>query len=175
MDDRGLKVGDIIEHGRWGRLIREFGAAHEQFERESTLEKVRAAEFPGKPSRLKGSFAFADFEQADRFQEWRWDNGSKQHLYEVVPVDPEAAYHLGYMLCIPPLQDNDPDEVSRAYWLSRNHAFGVDFSKESCREIVYDCPFQIIRVCHEPVTKEVSEAVASIRMERPSTTLDDKF
>lgn len=150
IDDLGLKVGDIIEHGRWGRIVRETGGKHEQFQRESILERVRVAEFPEKPSRLTGSFAFAHFEHADHFHEWRWNNGSKQHMYEVVPLNPNAAYHLGYMLCIPPLQDNDPEAVSRAYWSFTSNAFGFDFSKESYLEIVFDCPLQVIRVCHEP-------------------------
>lgn len=152
VDDRGLQVGHIIEQGRWGRLLGEIGDAHEQFEREMMLERIRVSEFPEKPSRLTGSFAFGYLKHADQFQEWRWNNGLKEHVYEVVPVDPQAAIHQAYLLCIPPLRDIDPISVCRAYWSSESLALGIDFARESAFEIIIDCPLQIIRVCHEPFT-----------------------
>lgn len=149
IDDPGLKVGDVIEHGRWGQIVQGIGEAHNQFARESMLERIRSTEFADKPSRLTGTFAFAYFEDADKFHEMRWNDGSKQLMYQVVPVDSDAAYHMGYMRCLPPIAEYDAEDVCRAYWSFAKSGFGFDFRRESFVEIVFDCPLQVVGICSQ--------------------------
>lgn len=139
IDDKGYREGSIIKAGRWGEVIRQTGERHTQFEREAVYEAIRAVEFPEKPSRLTASFVFQYWDDADAFHEWRWNSGSKQHMYAVTPVNPSAVSHAAFMYCMPPKQTATTEDIARSYWRGDTRAFGVDFIETSPVEIIMAC------------------------------------
>ncbi len=150
VDDQGLSPGQILLQGRWGKIIIETGEKHTQYHRENILEIVRQAEFPKKPSRLSASYVFPLFEAADLFHKWRWDDGCKQCVYLVGPVDVEAACHLGEINCLPPIEKFDETEIARAYWRGDQKAFGRDFTKLWMPELLIDSPLIVFGCLTEP-------------------------
>lgn len=110
-------VGDKITGGNWGRLIFGFGPNHVCFYREYLLEKIRLADTPEKPSRMKAVFAFEDCEYA-----MNWDRKAplQEYVYAVRLSDPECSIHRGDMAWIDSMvQCRSFDAVegyARKYW-----------------------------------------------------------
>lgn len=116
----GLHVpDDVILPGNWGRIIEGWGVGHNQFYREYALERVRAAEFPDKPSRMRACYVCEDEAFAHNFR-----RGGPQrppdHVYAVRLVDTSAPCHRGDMMFIDIMTSQRTfagvDECARRYW-----------------------------------------------------------
>src|SRR5258707_670501 len=91
-----LSPGSIVLPGNYGRIVRQAGATHPFYNRETVLEQVRAQHFPDKPSRLAACFACSTEEIARFYMNAMSKKPgalSAVVLYEVEKVDPDAVEH----------------------------------------------------------------------------------
>jgi hypothetical protein len=110
-----LSPGDIISPGNWGSILRQWGPAHPLWNREEVLERIRVAEFAGKPSRFDAAFAFTELNAAL----WWWRHERQSDFgYEVAIVDAQAPVHEGDFLGVQMIAgvDASPEEAARRYW-----------------------------------------------------------
>jgi hypothetical protein len=77
-----LSPGEVIQPGNRGKVIFAFGARHPRFYAEYLFERIRLAEFPDQPSRMRSAFAFRDEAVARAFS-----NDGAPLLYRVQLVD----------------------------------------------------------------------------------------
>jgi hypothetical protein len=105
--------GDFIA-GTWGRLILGIGPAHKRFYAEYLLERIRKAEFPSAPSRMKAAFAFEDAPYA-----MSWDRGTQEYVYAVRLAD-DKPQHRGNMAWIDAMNEyrsfEGVEDCARHYW-----------------------------------------------------------
>ena len=135
-----LAPGSVILPGNWGRIVSIEGNSHSWHIAEQTLEAVRSGDFPNKPSRLHSAFYFPQMQHAL----WYWANKDKRLvLYYVVPVDPHAAFHHGYMSCLPPLSGMADDDVAKHYW-AVSLRVGVGQYDTAIEEVVTNSPLRIL-------------------------------
>lgn len=88
------EIGEVIQLGNWGRVVRGYGAFHRFWVREQTWEQVRSQNFSDRPSRLECSYAYDDLNTALKGRA----DGNPPFLpwiYEVEPVDEGCSRHQG--------------------------------------------------------------------------------
>lgn len=110
-----LNRAEIIAPGNWGSILRSTGPSHSSWDREEVLEKVRASEFAGKPSRFHSAYAFTEMTAAL----WWWRHERQNDFgYEVEIVDVNAASHIGDLLGVQMIAgvDASPEDAARRYW-----------------------------------------------------------
>ncbi|MFQ5658472.1 MAG: hypothetical protein ACE5G5_13095 [Candidatus Methylomirabilales bacterium] len=107
---------DRIVAGNWGRVVLGIGPTHGRFFCEYLFEKVRALEFPNRPSRMEAAFAF---ESADFATNWRRGN-APEYVYAVHLADPNSLVHRGDMswtdLIYRYRTFQGMEECARRYW-----------------------------------------------------------
>jgi hypothetical protein len=81
-----LQPGDVIPAGEWGRNVLGFGGRHFFFAREYVWERVRLADFPQLPSRIRSAFCYENRVDADAAY-------ADHSLYTVYLADPAAPRH----------------------------------------------------------------------------------
>jgi hypothetical protein len=139
----GYPPGGRIEPGAWGRGLTEAGPNHPLHRGETLLEKVRAEEFPQRPSRMRGIFAWVGLRVARRSY-WYGDPGTGPHrwLYEVAVPD-EPLFMTDHRFVPPP----DCPTVEEAAELSRFYWAGVTEQWPRYQlELVTEQPLTITRV-----------------------------
>lgn len=107
VSDRQWNVGDVIDPGNWGHLIRahsnvaivpnagiDVAPHHRNFMWEAALEVARRAYAAHKPSRLGIVFLFPQQADALTFQGMI---GGQARVYEVTPLNPADPHHHGDM------------------------------------------------------------------------------
>lgn len=138
-----LEPGAVIKYGNWGRIIRNFGYAHNLAFREAVFEYVRSLEFPAKPSRLDCSFFFSD-EQTTRLY-LQMDPGRSGTLipYEVELVDLTAPQHTAdWRASTDPVGNVDLEWV-KDYW--RGVMRPSPAEPLQCREYLAKTDLRIVR------------------------------
>jgi hypothetical protein len=106
-----LEAGSVIRPGNWGRIVRLVGPAHTEWQREESLERVRAAEFSKLPSRFDCAFVVDDLEEVQYYQS-RFARLSV--IYEVELIDHTASTHVADWKGTGPYDDTL--EWTRRYW-----------------------------------------------------------
>lgn len=135
--------GDTVGPGNWGRVLLGYGASHNRFFPEYVFERIRAAEFTDKPSRLHCCFAFEELALAEQYARL---NSPLEIVYEVEPTEPNASQHRGDMTWIetPTMHQchtfDGVEELARRYWRGMEHA-------ERKIELVIRSPLVILRRC----------------------------
>ena len=133
------KTGEHIYPGNWGRLVLGRGPAHGSFYREYLLEKIRELEFPGKPSRLKASFAFVDREFAEGWK--RSEKAPFEYLYVVRIPDLTCQVHCADMSWIGTMMQYRSfagvEKCARHYW-------NGDEKDPKQREVLVSGPLEVI-------------------------------
>ncbi len=139
-----LAPGSVIEPGNWGRIIRNAGWNHNLSGRETTLEHVRQASFPHKPSRFDCAFLFDDENEA-RF--YANSDGRQVTMipYEVELLDSHAAQHVGDWRNVAASGPLDLSWASR-YWEGQMLPPHQDaIWTAQCRELLALSPMRIVR------------------------------
>ncbi len=110
---------DVILPGNWGRIIEGWGVRHNHFYREYVLERIRAAEFSEKPTRMNACYVCDDETFARNWNRFA-QQGTSEHVYAVRLVDPSARCHRGDMTFIDTMPSQRTfagvDECARRYW-----------------------------------------------------------
>lgn len=135
-----LEVGAIIHPGNWGRILNCYTQQQGNpwlLVREFLFESIRAAEYPGLPSRLSCAFVFDDLEHANQYKSnfSRWNP-----LYEVAIVSPDAPNHrAGFNLVnFPPTNVEFVPVVvalARKYWCGDQIEVGELLTKSALRVV----------------------------------------
>lgn len=160
-----LACGDLIEPGNWGRVLRQTGSAHHCWEREETLERIRLAEFPDKPSRYDAAFAFTD----SRAALWWWRHERRNDRgYCVELADPSARFHVGDLLGVNPVQgvDASPEDAARRYWRRSAPTF-LTPDQIAISEVVTASPLRVVSLMETP---DFDQMAAHIRVVGPPAT-----
>lgn len=67
---------DLVHPGSWGRRVLGVGPGHTQYFRELHVDRIRAAEFADRPSRLSSCFVFEDVSHVEAFRQQQRSTGS---------------------------------------------------------------------------------------------------
>jgi hypothetical protein len=115
-----LGSGSVIEPGNWWRILRRHPlntCNPRVLIQELAFERVRAAEFPEKPTRAKANFLCETREDIKAFQ--GRSRRSFDIIYEVGLCDPSAPIHRGCLRCLD-LEENATldslEQKARQYW-----------------------------------------------------------
>lgn len=115
-----LSTGSIIEPGNFGHVVSLFGYKHNLFGREAAIERSRLAFAPDAPSRLNCVFAFLSQADALAFKFREHDGFRTSYLYEVEPVQVDAAVAVVPLDMLDNWSPNEADQRASLYW-SRRH------------------------------------------------------
>lgn len=112
------RKGEVIYPGTWGRLVEGFGPGHGRFIHEYVLERIRAADFSTKPSRMRACYAFENHGFATGWN--RGAQGPGEYLYLVQLQDPSVQCHRGDMSLTDAISQcrtfDGIDDCARRYW-----------------------------------------------------------
>lgn len=146
-----LALGDVIAPGNWGSIIKATGSSHHSWYREMTLEAVRTAHFPSKPSRLVATFSCSDLATAEFYRQidvMRGRKATADHLYEVEKVDPSAIEHRADFNLVEPIpgRGETMEQIAFLYWTAGRWYTIADMPGIRCEEIVTPSELRVIRV-----------------------------
>lgn len=115
-----LMPGAVIEPGNFGRCIQLHQIGSFMAHREAIYELVRAAEFPGKPSRLEGVFLLPTPEEAIQY---RNEFAGLNLVYEIEVLEPGMSQHVAFidLVCVQQQSQITVSQMysyARAYWQS---------------------------------------------------------
>lgn len=136
---RGLyQRGDLIAAGNWGRIILGTGPNHPLFYREYLFERMRAAEFPKKPSRMRAAFAF---ESSASALGWNHGENVPEYAYAVEITEPKAPLHRADMSWLTVIREyrtfEGAEDCARRYW-------GGDEREPNWAEIITAGPLRVL-------------------------------
>jgi hypothetical protein len=145
-----LAPGSVVLPGNFGRVIRQQGATHPLWNRESALEVVRSSNYPTKPSRLDACFACLH-EKTLRFYVTAMSQKTQHYLwpvlYEVEKVDQNAPEHRSDFNVVEPLPrlNKTMTEIAHLYWTAGLWINVVGAPGIRCEEMVTTSPLRILR------------------------------
>ncbi|BAL75982.1 hypothetical protein [Bradyrhizobium cosmicum] len=145
-----LAPGDVIAPGNWGSIIAATGPSHHSWHREMTLEAVRSAHFPSKPSRLVATFSCANLATAEFYRQVAVSRGWKvtaDHLYEIEKVDPLAIEHRADFNLVEPIpgRGETMEQIAFLYWTAGRWYTIADAPDIRCEEVVTPSALRVVR------------------------------
>ncbi|MDH0899656.1 DUF2441 domain-containing protein [Comamonas aquatica] len=108
-----LGVGSVIEPGNWGRLMRFNDQQSFVVRRERIFEEVRAAHYPGKPSRMNCIFCLVFSSDAAAYRD---EFGPRNIIYEVEATRESAPVHIAPIALVPSEEVSGLVQAAHNYW-----------------------------------------------------------
>lgn len=140
-----LAPDSIILPGNWGRIIQSVGPQHDRWKHEETLERIRAEEFPNRPSRMNSSFCCLN-EETLRFYSSRNNRLPPVH-YLVEKAVLDAPEHITDFNLISPNKDGETIEQNAVRYWQGDFRYKIDGHPEVvCEELLTSSPLRVLEI-----------------------------